>query len=362
MRAGGVVALVLLAVASCAGSEARRCVSDSDCATGLCLSDGTCATPNGDAGGDLGSDLAADAGNGGGEDGGGGGVRDQGDGDGGGSDARGRDAAFDRGRGTDGTGGDGGDDGGGGADEPDARWPDLEPPLTCLPNRDGRWDRAEYPLEVGQRARFAVAFDASVDTAGYRDAEGTRIWDLEGPFEGERSVVTEVESPDAYWFAEEFDQVTYVARLTQSQNLLGVFRLTDTELLLLGVASPREGVNETLLRHDPPARVLQFPLAVGSEWSSTSTVTGLFFGLPSVWTERYESEVDGAGDLLTPYGTLPSARVRTTLTQTVGFVVTVRRTLAFVSECLGTVGVVRSQDNELDDDFDDASELSRLSP
>jgi len=251
-------------------------------------------------------------------------------------------------------------------DADSSRQPDLDddytPPLSCVPNRDGRVDRAEMPLEVGQQARFATAFDATVDTHGFRDGDGVRTWDLVDPFPGERATIAAVESPDVYWFGEDFPTATYVTRLTQSRNLLGVFELTEEALLLVGVASPEDGINRTLLTHDPPAHVIEFPLRPGDSWVSESTVSGVFMGLPSVWTERYESEADTDGNLLTPFGTLPSTRVRTVLTQTVGLLDTVRRTHAFVSECLGTVGVIRSEDDESDDAFTRAAEVSRLAP
>ncbi len=55
-------------------------------------------------------------------------------------------------------------------------------------------------------------------------------------------------------------------------------------------------------------------------------------------------------------------RVGVVLTRTIGIVPTVVRTFAFVSECVGTVGSVRSNDNEDSPEFTQVSEVRRIDP
>jgi hypothetical protein len=108
--------------------------------------------------------------------------------------------------------------------------------------------------------------------------------------------------------------------------------------------------------------MLRFPLAEGAAWTTEAAVTGVSLGLPATYGERYESAVDARGELVTPYGTFPVLRVRTTLTRTVGLVPTVTRSFAFVSECFGTVATVRSNPGEAALEFTQAAEVRRLAP
>ena len=307
--------ILLAALAACADGEDRVCNSDADCASGICRVDGTCEPVPGEDAGPR-EDAPAD--------------------DGG--------ARLDTGPATD-TG-----------TIPDAALP------GCVPNRDGVIDRAEVPLEAGLRATFRVATGATFDTSGEMAADGSRTWDLSGSFPGERDVLVETLSPDGFWFASDFAGASYATELSAREELLGVFDVGANDLSLLGVASPDDGVTRTNVSHDPPVRTLVFPLREGDRWSTDATVTGVANGVFATWQERYDSEVDAHGELITPFGTFPVLRVRIVLTRTVGFVVTVVRTFAFVTECFGTVATVTSTDNESREEFADTAELRRLAP
>ncbi len=267
-----------------------------------------------------------------------------------------------------------GDDGGGpgtadmGRDEPDTeRNADVPPsedtdnPAVCRPDRDGTIRRGEVPLEVGLSAKFMVAEEISFDTAGTIQ-EGERVWDLAQEFAGDHLEVTELRDPSGEWFETTFPTATYFTTLSTNSDLYGVFELTDDALLLLGVVSPEEGFYRTELEYDPAIPVLQFPLEEGNTWSVESDVSGVFDGTVVVYDEVYDFEVDARGVLKTAFGNFQVLRVRSTLDRQVGFVNTIVRSFAFVTECFGTVATVNSQEDEESVEFTEVSELRRIAP
>ncbi len=235
-------------------------------------------------------------------------------------------------------------------------------PLTCVPNRDGVITRTEMPMKVGDRGTFLTALDLTWDTTGTVNGQGQRFWDLSGTLPGDRSTLFELRPVDIYWFASDFPSATYVARLSEASELLGVFELTDETLLLLGVASPERTLTYTRVTYSPPVRILQFPLEEGSTWTSAATISGTFNGIIVYYSETYISKVDAKGVLDTPYGTFQQVlRVSTDLTKTVGLMTTKTRTFAFVTECFGTVASVASKSSPPAGEFTAVEELRRLS-
>lgn len=229
---------------------------------------------------------------------------------------------------------------------------------TCVPERDGRITRDEVIFEPGLTAIFKSAEDVTVDTAGEEQGDGTRHWDLTGPYDGDSSVLIELMSLDGKWYKPEFPDATYASKLADGEDEVGVFEATEDALLLQGVVTPDESTN---LKYDPGAKLLEFPLEVGVSWSTESDVDGTYLYNPwTMATEEYQSQVDARGTLETPYGELPVLRVRTVLTRTVGFQVTTIRTFSFVSECFGTVATITSTDNEDQAEFTEASSVRRL--
>lgn len=315
------VSAMLVATAllcACADGGMERCRVGADCESGVCRSDGRCAPIGGsDAGVDPLLDAQAPAG----------------------------DGAIDAGAASDATVPEG--DGG-------AR--------VCSANGDGTIARDEMPLRAGLYATFRVAEDATVATAGTDAGDGTRRWDLSGTIAGDTDVRRDLRPMGSEWYADEFAGAGWTARLSEREELLGVFEITASELLLRGVVSPEDGFTRTLLTYDPAVVVLRFPLTAGSTWTTTSTVTGQAVGVAVYYTETYTSTVDASGELVAPFGTFDVLRVRTVLDRLVGALPTRVRTYAFVSECFGTVATIASRDNETSVEFTSAAEVSRLSP
>jgi hypothetical protein len=316
-RAGRCVAVaicgLLVALIGCSGSDVE-CRVGADCASGVCLGNGTCAQSDD---GDYGRD---------------------------------EDSLPDVPDGTDDT-----------PVEDDGAEDEAET-IGCSPNGDGVIARDEVPLRAGLRATFLIGLDATVDLAGAANPDGSRTWDLSGALAGDHTELVELQALTGAWFAPVFAGATYAARLSDTEELLGVFEVTPDALLLRGVVSPAGGLTRTELSYDPPVTVLAFPIALDGTWTTTSTVTGLALGVASFYTESYESQVDAGGTLRTPYGDFDVLRVRVRMVRTVGVVPTVTRSFLFVAECFGTVAAATSQPNEPNVEFTDAAEVRRLTP
>jgi hypothetical protein len=309
------IALVSSAFASgaCTSAEERACRVGADCASGVCGPDGVCA----------GDGASAPPGPGG-------------------PGARGPDA---------GDGGATADDGGG-----DAAL------AGCVPNHDGTIARDEVPLAAGLRATFRVARNADFTTAGVTGPGGTETWDLSVAFPNDANVLVETDALDGKWFSATFPGASYASTLSASSNLIGVFEISPSALVLRGVVSPDDGLAKTELTNSPAAAILSFPLKLGATWTTTANVTGTASGYPAVYTEQYDSKVDAEGALVTPLGTFDVLRVAVVLTRTVGVVPTVTRSFAFVSECYGTVATITSNAGEAAPEFTHAAEIRRIAP
>jgi hypothetical protein len=306
-RAGMAAAATVVTVwaaamaAGCSGAGAAPgCLVDADCASGVCLADRTCGAADGASDGGLG------------------------DADGG---VEGAD------------GGAAGADGG----------------AQACGNGDGRITRDEVTFRAGLAANFRVAADATVRLAG-------TTWDFAAMQAGDADARVTLEPVAGRWFAGKYPQATYATRLASDSDLLGVFQAREDALVLLGIASPQNTGLYTDVAYEPPVTVLKFPLQVGATFATNAVVSGVAKGVATYYVENYESRVDAAGQVRTPYGTFPALRVRTNRTQTVGGFVTTNKQVLFAAECFGVVASVRSNPYEASDDFTSAAELRRLAP
>jgi hypothetical protein len=301
---------------ACSSGSSRQCNVGADCASGACSADGTCvpvASATGDAGGK--------------------------------------------------EGGAGSSEGGGPASEggaQDSSLPDFDAG-GCPHNNDGIISAAEVPLAAGLKATFRFAANETIDTAGMMNPDGTRTWDFTAKLGSDQDVILNTLSPMGTWWAADFTKATYATKLAQSQTILGVFEVGTDALSLLGAVSPTsDGVTETEVTYATPIPILKFPFMKGSTWTTTSNVSGTLNGVVSAYTEKYETSVDAAGTVKTPFATFPALRVGTVLTQTVGVVVTTTRTFAWVTECYGTIAKATSTSNETTAEFTQAAELIRI--
>jgi hypothetical protein len=340
LTATGLLTLLALLLAGCADADNSQCQIGAECASGICRSDGTCQPLAEDMGdgdtqgedqGDLTADMAGDA------------VEEVA-----------QDLPADAAPDSDPDG------------APDAPTDDMDaeadaPPDGCRPVRDGVLERAELPFAPGLSARFRSTQGADVDLAG-ATVEGQRRWDFSGALPGDHLTLIETQPVADKWFADDFPTADYAARLTDAEELLGVFRWEGDALTLLGVVSPQDGFTATKLTYDPPVTVLQLPLREGDTWEVDTNVSGTALGIFSFYSEAYVYRVDASGEVVTPFGAFSALRVRAELTRTVGLLTTRVRSYLFLTECFGTVAAVVSEDNESDLEFTRAAEIRRLAP
>lgn len=323
------IAALALAALGC-GDGARVCRVAADCASGQCRSDGTCAPVAGgtSSGSSSSGGLASSTGS------------------------------------TSSTGGSSGSTGGssGTGSSGSSSSSGSTGSGSCLPDGDDAISRSEMPLAAGLHATFRIAQNATVNTAGTALPDGGLLWDLTGALNADQNVRVDTTALTGQWFENDFVGATYTSRLSESQDLLGVFEVTSSALLLRGVVSPTSGVYQTELTYSPAVTVLSFPLTPGATWSTSATVTGQAQGAYVSYTEDYQSSVDKKGTISTPYADFPALRVATDLTRTVGFSVTTTRTFTFATDCFGAVAVITSQNNESQQEFSSAAEVRRLAP
>jgi hypothetical protein len=350
-----VVSVGCVVLFACPGPQVD-CRVGADCASGVCLRDGTCGPVE-----------EVDGGTGGGTGGGSGGGTATGGGTGGGS--------VGGGGGTTSGGGTGGGSGGGNVSGGGAGGGMV----GCLPNNDGRIDRGEVFFQPGLRATFKISGPATFDTAGTMAADGGRQWDFTPALAGDSSRLVETKPLTGAWYESSYPDAGYVSELGQGSDLLGVFAATPTALYLQGVVSPADGTSSTKIFYTPWVKVLQFPLQAGGSWGTTSTVSGKYqgftignaafgTGLP-FQEETYTSNVDRAGDALTPFSNFAALRVRTVMVRSTRVYtlnpwtpILTLRSFNWNTECFGTVATLTSTDNESSTEFTSAAEVRRLSP
>lgn len=236
----------------------------------------------------------------------------------------------------------------------------------CVADNDGTIERDEIVFDTEADATYLVAQDVQVDTEGRRTEDG-RVWDYTSRREGDTETEVQLTPVDDQWFASKFPEAEFTMKLAGDSQELGVFKPTETALLLLGVVSPDGDGTHTEISYEPPIEILKFPLEKGETWRTESEASGLHAVWSPVvrrsWNETYENEVDAEGTLKTPYGTMEVLRVRTRLERESEYwrvpLGTVR-TFAFVTECLGTVATIRSDTGEDDVEFDQAEEFRRI--
>ena len=233
--------------------------------------------------------------------------------------------------------------------------------LACNANNDGVLERSEIAFPIGATIRYLTnppGTTVGVEPEGTQTGAG-REWDMTSTA-GE-VLTLEIEPLADAWFAPSFPSATYATLADVGSDTLGVFRVTDSELLLLGFASRTP--NQTLLVYDAPIATLRFPLKLGDGWVTGARVTnGTLRGQPFASTDTYQISVDAKGAVVLPYLRVENVlRVRVNLTQTVpGGVALTRIQHLFFRECTGELGRMVSPLGVTDPAFAEAVEFRRL--
>ena len=228
----------------------------------------------------------------------------------------------------------------------------------CPFNMDGIIQRAEIPAMPGLGGFFEATQTGTTATVDVKKHSGT--WDFSAVGASDEKVFDGLTSPTGAWWATSFPDASYAQLLDASSGLLGVYKIEDTRLRLLGAVSATSGFGSTNVKYDPPIDVLRFPLSSTSTWTVSTTLSGTASGIGFYATETWGFKVDDSGTVKTPAATFPSLRLRVDYEQVYGFSVSTRISYLFITECYGTIARIRSNSGETSGDFTQASEYRRL--
>ena len=237
--------------------------------------------------------------------------------------------------------------------------PDYGP--LCTGNNDGIIDRAELQFPVGVTVRYLVnppGTTVPVSPAGTPGPDGP-VWDLSSTAGEVRSFT--LKPVAGAWFEGSFPGATYAIVTDLQSGTLGVFRVTDDAVLLLGFVS--EEPNRTLLVYDAPVATLRFPVKAGAGWVTGGRVTnGKLDGKPFASTDTYRVSVDARGQAVLPFLKFANTlRVRVDLSQALPAGVSINRIqYLYYHECFGELGRFSSAAGETDPAFTTAAESRRL--
>ena len=244
---------------------------------------------------------------------------------------------------------------------PDAGSPDLA--VHVCADWDGVITAEELPFGPNLRAYYRNIDPDDpqpVDLTPAQTADGPR-WDFSAAAEGEQSVVNETFSLDGAWFADDFPDATYTALLEDGGDVLGVMRVSEDQLEMIGAVSVDEGrVN---LTYDPPVVLFEYPFTVGDSWSTEALVSGTFEWIYTTYFEDYVFTVTQEGRALVPAGVFPVLEVKAEHESRVYApfpITTTQIKYSYVSECYGAVATVGSRFDEEEDPFSLAREYKRL--
>jgi hypothetical protein len=233
--------------------------------------------------------------------------------------------------------------------------------LSCTANNDGVIERSEIGFPIGAQIRYltnppgttvTVAPDGTLGSAG-------REWDFSST--AGQVLTLDIEPLAGAWYAPSFPDATYATLADVGSDTLGIFKVTDSALLLLGFASRTP--NQTLLVYDAPVATLQFPVQLGDGWVTGAHVTnGTLQGQPFASTDTYQVTVDEKGAVILPYLRVENVlRVHVNITQTIpGGVSLPRVQHLFFRECDGEIGRMVSPTGTTDPAFTSAAEFRRL--
>lgn len=231
----------------------------------------------------------------------------------------------------------------------------------CNFNGDGTIERSEIPAMPGLGGFFDVNPANSTTTVQVEPVNG--VWDFSQVGATDEKIYEGLDAPSGQWWAADFPTASYSDLVDEGSQTYGVYQITDTQLLLLGLVSRSADYPETEYTYATPIVVLQFPFKKGDTWTTTSTASGWADGIyinpfyPAV--ETWKTTVDEAGTVKTPLATFQALRLRVDYTQDYG-TETTRIIYVWVAECYGAVARIQSQDGETNADFTTAAEYRRI--
>lgn len=237
---------------------------------------------------------------------------------------------------------------------------DEGPP--CTANNDGVLERGEIVFIAGASVDYTMnppGTVVDVNLVPGTGSEGEPLWSFSEPL-SERVTLTYMDAA-GQWFAPDFPGATYALPASPGSSLLGIYRLTDDRIALMGSASLEEAA--TLLVYDSEVPILRFPLAEGDAWVMTARIDdGVFEGNPFTSEDTYDVEVVAVGTVDLGFLTMRnSLQVAITTRQRFpGGEARVSIQHVWLHECYGEIVRVRSLDGETNLQFTRAGEVRIL--
>ena len=252
--------------------------------------------------------------------------------------------------------------------EKDPYQPPTIAPLSCIPNLDNRIDAVELQAsyDVPQSLLVSPAGEErAVDTVGEAVEGGGFLLKWDADFASDQVARISAQVLGGQWFAESFPEGQFVTPNDLGGRILGVYRQTEQEFQLLGLASAEQDPPEgrTLLVYETPIALYKFPIQPGGTWISTGQYkNGIVQGLQIASLDTYETKVEGPYEVRLPELIFQQAMrvsTRVTLQPVVGATL-VTHQVSFLTECFGEVARATSKTGETNDAFTVAAEVRRL--
>jgi len=238
--------------------------------------------------------------------------------------------------------------------------------LDCVPDLDGKIAADELQPALGVAAKYLVSpagSRRSVDLEG-ETKNGTRVWDWSRERDGDQSLEIAARGIEDAWYADSFPNGEFALPVDLAGSIDGIYRTTDSRMLLLGLASREESPDEgkTLLPYESPVEVYRFPIEKGEQWLSVGDVeNGKLQGVTYAGKDTYRVEVREVGEMRLPdFGFEQVHRVDTQVTVEAPGGTVQHRQVSFLAECFGEVARATSPDGVTEVNFDGAEQVRRL--
>jgi hypothetical protein len=227
---------------------------------------------------------------------------------------------------------------------------------VCVGNNDGKIDINEVQFVTGVKVNYL--FNPPGTTVPV-NPDGPN-WDFTST-EGVIHVL-ELDPVKDQWFASSFPGADYATVTDVGSGLLGVFKIANETVWIMGYASPTPDP-ETLLVYDTPIASLRFPISLGDSWTSVGRINGgKVLGQPVAVVDTYQIAVDKVGTANLPFLHFDNVmRIHVKVSELLaGGVAQTRTQYLFFHECYGELGRMVSLTNEVNDPFTTAGEVRHL--
>ena len=168
----------------------------------------------------------------------------------------------------------------------------------------------------GPRANFRIATNATFNTAGTSNTDGSRTWDLSVALANDADQDVALASPAGAWWQPDFPRRLRGRARRRARPARRVPGRRAPASRCSASSRPTAARTKTELDYDPPARISRSRSAPARRGPRRARSRATRRACFVAYTEKYTSRVDQVGTMKTPYGTFPVLRVATDLTRT----------------------------------------------